>query len=93
MKSKIKKSINNKIWLYLIGFSFIILIFLWVFQIAFLDKYYEYRKSKNMKHIANEISSNYKKMNEDEFYSYLERISFDEGICIEVKEDNTIRLK
>ena len=91
MKSRIKKSINTKIWLYLIGFSFFILIFLWVFQIAFLDKYYEYRKTNSMKKIAKEISSKYKSVSSsDEFYEYLEDISYNESICIEVNEDNEI---
>lgn len=91
MKSKIKKSINTKIWLYLIGFSLFILIFLWVFQIAFLDKYYEYRKTKDMNNIAKDISSKYKSTSSiDEFYEYLEGISFNKGICIEVKENDNI---
>ena len=91
MKSRIKKSINTKIWLYLIGFSIFILVFLWVFQVSFLDKYYEYRKTSDMKNIAKDISSKYKSTSSnDEFYEYLEEISFNKGICIEVNDNNEI---
>ena len=91
MKSKIKKSLNTKIWIYMIGFSFIILLFLWIFQIAFLDKYYEYRKTNDMKKTANEIKRKYKNTKDtNEFYTYLENISYDKNICIEVKNDNEI---
>ena len=40
-------------------FSFIILLFLWMFQILLLDTYYEHRKASDMKRLANEISKTY----------------------------------
>ena len=84
MKSKIKTSINSKIWLYMTIFSFIILIFLWMFQILLLDTYYEHRKASDMKKTANEISKNYKLKTTEEFLFYLNRISFRQGICVEL---------
>ena len=93
MKSKIKRSINSKIWLYLSLFSIIILIFLWVFQILFLDTYYEHRKANDMKKLANEIKTTYDNNGTETFIDYLEKISFKQGICIELSSntlDNSI---
>ena len=84
MKSKIKTSINSKIWLYMTIFSFIILIFLWMFQILLLDTYYEHRKASDMKKIANEINKTYNSNENIDFLDYLNRLSFRQGICIEV---------
>ena len=93
MKSKIKTSINSKIWLYMTIFSFIILIFLWMFQILFLDTYYEHRKASDMKRLANEISKTYNSKENIDFLSYLNRLSFRQGICIEiVSNDETITI-
>ena len=89
MKSKIKTSIDSKIWLYMTIFSFIILIFLWVFQILFLDTYYEHRKASDMKKIANEIARTYKNSKSDEYFlNYLEQLGFKQGICIELISNN-----
>lgn len=89
MKSKIKKSLNTKIWFYMSLFSILILLFLWSFQILFLDTYYEHRKAKNLERLATEISNDYKKINSlDSFITYLENISFKEGICIDINSSN-----
>ena len=88
LKSKnrtFKNSINAKIWSYLVLFSFLILIFLWVFQILFLSSYYEWRKTKDMKQLVNQIALSYRQ-NEtmDGFLEKLETVSFENGICIEL---------
>ena len=90
MKSKIKKSINTKIWFYMSLFSIFILIFLWFFQILFLDTYYEHRKTVDMKNIANEISEKYKNATStDEFISYLENLSYKQGVCINITTNDS----
>ena len=90
MKSKIKKSINTKIWFYMSLFSILILLFLWSFQILFLDTYYEHRKASDMKRIATEINNNYKNSKSlTSFITYLENVSFKEGICIDINSNNT----
>lgn len=90
MKSKkiLKNSINAKIWSYLIIFSILILIFLWIFQIVSLPTYYEHRKTKDMKEIVNKIILSYKSnILQDEFSNTLEQLSFENGICIELTND------
>lgn len=81
MKLK-KNSLIIRIWKYLIIFSISIVLFLWLFQVIFLDKYYEWYKTKAIKKVANEILSTYN--NSDEFFDTLEDISMNEGICIEI---------
>ena len=69
-------------------FSILILIFLWMFQILFLDTYYEHKKASNMKSIANDIVLKYKELEStDQFINYLEDTSFKEGICIDVSSN------
>ncbi len=72
--------------MYLIIFSILIVVFLWLFQVIFLNKYYEWYKTQNIQHVANEISNNYE--NSEEFLNVLEDISMNEGICIEVMTDD-----
>ncbi len=57
--------------------------FLWLFQVIFLNKYYEYYKTKSIKKIADQITSSYQKNDDDAFLDKLEEISIEEGICIE----------
>ncbi len=42
-------SINHKIWRYLIVFSVIILALLWLFQVFFVNQYYEWFKTSEIK--------------------------------------------
>ena len=82
MKLK-KNSLKVKIWLYLTVFSISILIFLWLFQVIFLNSYYESVKTKDMNNITNKIVSNYNK-GIDDFVDTLDELSFQKGVCIEV---------
>ncbi len=82
MKSKIKsKSLSTKILKFLIIFSVLILTFLWLFQVIFLDKYYESYKTKEIKKAANEIINEIQKTNS---LTKLDEIAFKTGVCIEV---------
>ncbi len=88
---RFKNSINSKIWFYLILFSFLILIFLWFFQILFLSSYYEWRKAKNMNQLVNKIIVNYNQMDSlDDFFQKLDEISFQNGICVELTIENNM---
>ena len=78
-----KNSLNAKVWLYLIGFSIIILIFLWLFQVIFLNSYYEFVKTNDIKNIANTINNN---KNKKDFVTTLENLSYDKSVCIELTD-------
>lgn len=88
MKSNKKNSLNTKIWLYLAIFSLFILLFLWVFQIIFLSSYYEWRKTKDIKQLVKQVVTNYNTNDTDDFYNNLEKISFENGVCIELTDKN-----
>lgn len=76
-----KNSLKSKIWAYLTIFSCAILIFLWLFQIAFLDSYYEWSKKKDLNETINRIVDSYDSQNIE---SILNTIAFEKGVCIEV---------
>ncbi len=78
-----KNSLKVQIWLYLAIFSISILVFLWIFQVLFLDTYYRIYKSKQIKEALNDVIINY-----DD--NSLEKIARESGVCIELLENNTI---
>ena len=74
-----KNKLTRHIWFYLILFTLSIILFLWFFQVVFINSYYEYSKTKQIKDVTNEILRNY---NDD--VEYLDKLSYEENICIEV---------
>lgn len=81
------KSLKSKIWIYLTIFSILILSFLWLFQVIFLDSYYEWSKTKEINEISNKIKNNYNKNN---FTDILDEISFKKNLCIEININNNL---
>ena len=53
-----KNSLNIEIWKYFLLFSILILSILWTIQVLFFDKYYEYIKIQDARHVANIINNN-----------------------------------
>ena len=81
-----KNSLKRKIWQYLIIFSLVIISFLWLFQVIFINKYYEYTKTKDIKQIANKLLTAY---NSENIYNTLDEISYQENLCIEITSSNS----
>lgn len=73
-------SLKVNIWLYLILFTFFIILFLWFFQVVFIGSYYEYSKTKQIKRTAHQISLEGGIINQ----SKLDTLSFQNDVCIEV---------
>ena len=65
-------------WLYLVLFAISILTFLWLFQITFLNVFYEFSKTNQMNNISDEIITYYND------YAYLDKLAYDNGVCIEI---------
>ena len=86
MKSR-KNSLRYKIWLYLIIFSFSILIFLWLFQVIFLDAYYKWYKTNELIATAEKIGTTFTSENYEEM---LDKISHDNGVCIELIQNGKL---
>lgn len=74
-------TLRNKIWLYLSIFSITILAGLWIFQVIFLNVYYEWQKKAELNSIAAKVKKGYE---EDNFEQILDEITYDNGVCIEI---------
>lgn len=74
-----KNKLTRHIWFYLIVFTLSIILFLWFFQVVFINSYYEYSKTNQIKNVTDEILQNY-----DNDIEYLNKLSYEENICIEI---------
>ena len=81
-------SLAFKIWVYLALFLTIILFFIWLLQILFLDFYYEWVTKNSMKDIGNYVEELYNKDSDDIYYNAL---SYDNNVCIEIVTNGEIR--
>ena len=83
-----KNSLNIEIWKYFLIFSILILTILWLFQGIFFDKYYEYSKIQDAKHVANIIKNN----NNDNLQEIINEASLEKEVCIEISDDGALPL-
>ena len=81
---KRSKSLIFKIFLYFSIFSLLTLFFVWVFQLVFLNNYYEYYKTNELKNTLEIIKKNYGKSN---FNSILENVSYNTDFCVELSSN------
>lgn len=84
MKNK-NNSLNIEIWKYFLIFSIVILGFLWMFQVLFLDQYYRYVKIKDIKSVANSISL---RQNSDNITSIIDKAAYEKEVCVEIINSN-----
>ena len=80
-------SLKVQIWKYLSIFSIFILSFLWLFQVLFLNKFYEFSKIKQLDNTINLIKESY---NNNSLYSNVDNHAEDNGICIQIFTDKKI---
>lgn len=78
--------LKNKIWVYLVLFSVIILVFLWFLQVVFLNLYYELSVTNDLNKVASQIEN----AEMFELESKLDNIAFNHGFCIEAFSNNTL---
>lgn len=81
---KKKYSLNKKILTYFLVFSILILVFLWLFQVIFLESFYKYQKENEIKLIANKIKS---AQSNSDFYNIIDNLSFENEACIEIRNN------
>ena len=79
-------NLKNKVWIYLIIFSFLIFIFFWAFQTLFSDTYYEINKKRELNTIARKLN------NTDSILltTEIDNLAYDYGVCIELFSNNTL---
>lgn len=76
-----KNSLHIKIWQYFLLFSLLILGFLWVFQVLFLNQFYRISKTKDIAMVANTIKRYEKSENLAEI---IDHEAMNRGVCVEV---------
>lgn len=81
---KRNKKLIIKIFTYLSIFSFLILLFIWIFQILLLNKYYEYYKTNELNKTISDIKNNFTNEN---FYLTLEDVAYNSDFCIEITNE------
>ncbi len=74
-------SIKWKIFGFLIGFSTLLLLILWLFQVIFLDSFYQFVKIQEIKSAAGSIVKNRSVANIEEI---VERVSVANDVCVRV---------
>lgn len=77
-------SINKVVLKYFLIFSIGILIFLWVFQGLFLNSYYKYVKTNDIKNVGKKLEN----MNTNQIETNLDDISFNDSVCISIFDEN-----
>ena len=75
MKKSISRSIRNSMLLY----TALIILLLWAFQIVFLNTYYQQMKKASIIRAGTQILSH---VGDEDFSSYLDRMAFDNHMCI-----------
>ena len=82
-----KNSLKVKVLLYLLLFSIVILLFLWVFQVISLDSYYELSVKREIEGVVNDVKLNYDNEDYDDIFNV---ISHEEDMCIEIYNNNRL---
>lgn len=80
-----KNNLKIEIWKYLALFSLFILAFLWIFQVLFLNTYYEWVKTKELKQVARILTN---KKNSVNINQIIDNLSYDKSICIDITDEN-----
>lgn len=87
MKSK-KNNLVTNILIYLITLSILILVFLWFFQIVFLNLYYKSEQTRTLKNSLEKITESYKNNTYEEVYN---EVAIENGICFNIiKNDKNV---
>ena len=65
-------------------FTIAVFVLLWIFQILFLERFYESMKTRDAGECLEEISESYEKMEPTQFSKYIDDMAVRHDICIEV---------
>lgn len=92
MKHPIKKlregisriPLRISIWLYFILFTVIVFVLLWIFQIFFLEHFYEQMKIDDVNSISKILIDSYDKDDKEKFSDSLDEAAVSHELCIEI---------
>lgn len=79
------RSLRTNLLIYFLIFSTIILLFLYFFQILFLNTYYQINQSGNLESVITSIEKNYKNKNYEEIFNEL---TSNNEVCIQIMNSN-----
>ena len=82
--SKSRFPLRFKIWIYFILFTIAVFVLLWIFQIFFLERFYESMKKHDASQCESKISQAFDTMSTSDFSDYIKEIAVDNDMCIEV---------
>ncbi len=86
MKQKTRK-LTYKIYIYLALFLTLIIAFIWILQVSFLDIFYEYSTNRTIEKIAFKTNYYYEKGKD---ITLLDKVAYESNACIEIERDNVI---
>ncbi|WP_051411597.1 sensor histidine kinase [Ruminococcus flavefaciens] len=73
-----------KVWLYFVLFTIVVFTLLWLFQILFLEHFYERMRISTASKCMESIADSYNSGDEEEFYRKINTMSVDNDFCVEV---------
>ena len=80
-----KNKLSTKIFIYLAVFSIFILLFLFFFQVIFINSFYEWTKTKTIKRLSSSILVT---EIDSALYEKLDKLSYQENVCIELSNND-----
>ena len=75
-------TLRMKIWLYFAAFTLIVFVLLWIFQVYFLENFYERMKIGDVRNAAEELVDNY---GSDDYDKLLTKIAFDNDVLFYIE--------
>ena len=73
-----------KVWIYFVIFTLVVFFLLWLFQILFLQKFYERMKVHGASQSAVQISESFENIRDESFYDLITEIAMKNDLCVEV---------
>ena len=73
-----------KVWIYFVMFTLMVFFLLWLFQILFLQKFYERMKVHGAEQSAAQISQSFESIRDENFYDLITDIAMKNDLCVEV---------
>lgn len=73
-----------KVWLYFAAFMSFVFVLLWVFEIIFLENFYEGMKIDDVNKVAKTLVTSYGKVDSQEYSTLLSKSAADYDMCIEI---------
>ncbi len=73
-----------KVWIYFVMFTLVVFMLLWLFQILFLQQFYERMKVHGASQSAEQIVSSFNGLRDENFYDVISEVAVKNDLCIEV---------